>query len=109
MSGPGDARRADQAIAEMPGSAALPRRSGEMVFHHEWERRAFSLAVALCEKGHYEWDEFRRRLVASIDATAETPGHPDPSAPGYYEHWLAALERLLAEKGIADDPSAGDA
>jgi len=95
-----DERTADPAIAEMPGLGALPRRSGELVFHADWERRAFALAVALCEQGHFAWDEFRAHLVASIAASGETAEHPDASAPGYYEHWLAALERTLADKGV---------
>jgi nitrile hydratase accessory protein len=87
-------------IREMPGSSALPRKSGELVFHADWERRAFALAVALCEQGHYEWDEFREHLIASIAASGETSERPDPAAPGYYEHWLESLERTLAAKGL---------
>src|SRR5438093_867914 len=83
-------RRADSRIAEMGGAAALPRKSGELVFHDPWERKVFALAVALCEQGLYQWDEFRDRLIAEI--AAEAAGNTeDPSSPqpGYYEHWLA--------------------
>ena len=97
MSQPRDAK---QAIAEMAGLGALPRKSGELVFHHAWERRAFALAVTLCEQGHFAWDEFREHLIGSIAASGESPDHPDPNAPGYYEHWLASLERTLADKGL---------
>ena len=83
----------------MGGPEALPRRSGELIFHSEWERRVFALGVALCEQGELAWDDFRQHLVASIAASTETPETPDPSAPGYYEHWLTALEKALAEKG----------
>lgn len=86
----------------MDGKAALPRRSGELVFHDDWERRAFAMAVALCEQGHYPWDQFREHLIAEIDAANESPEAPDPSAPGYYEHWLASLEKVLAECGLID-------
>lgn len=91
---------ADHAIANMDGTAALPRRSGELVFHHDWERRAFALAVALCEQGCFDWDEFRSHLMAEIAAVRETPENPQPDAPGYYEHWLASFEKVLADKGI---------
>ena len=84
----------------MTGLAALPRRSGELVFHDPWERRAFALAVALCEQGYYDWDEFRQHLMASIAASDEPVEYPDPGAPGYYEHWLAALEKTLADRGM---------
>ena len=93
--------RADPRIAEMGGAAALPRKSGELVFHDPWERQVFALAVALCEQGLYQWDEFRDRLIAEI--AAEAAGNTeDPSSPrpGYYEHWLVAFEKLVTEKGI---------
>jgi len=93
-------RLAKPAVAEMPGIEGLPRKSGELVFHGDWERRAFALAVALCEQGHYDWDEFRAYLIASIAAAGESPAAPNPAAPGYYEHWLASLERTLTAKGL---------
>jgi nitrile hydratase accessory protein len=94
-------RRADPRIAEMNGAATLPRKSGELVFHDPWERQVFVLAVALCERGLYQWDEFRDRLIAEIAAervgSSENAHSPQPS---YYEHWLAAFEKLVIEKGI---------
>lgn len=89
-------------IADMGGPAALPRQSGELVFHAPWERRVFAMAVALCEQGFYTWDEFRERLIAEI-AAGERRAQQDPAqrAPSYYESWLAAFERLLADKGLA--------
>jgi len=95
-------RRANHNIAEMSGSAALPRKSGELVFHDPWERRVFALAVALCERGLYQWDEFRDHLIAEIAAAERAAGpHADPATlPSYYESWLAAFEKLLAEKGL---------
>ncbi len=92
--------QANHEIAAMAGSEALPRRNGELIFHDDWERRAFALAVALCEQGHYQWDEFRRHLIASIGSQEDAPENSDPNAPGYYEHWLAALEKTLANIGI---------
>ena len=38
---------ADRLIANMEGSAALPRKNGELVFEAPWEGRAFGIAVAL--------------------------------------------------------------
>jgi nitrile hydratase accessory protein len=89
-------------IAEMTGHAALPRSSGELVFHDAWERRAFAMAVSLCEQGLYQWDEFRDHLIAEIAAGEQAAGpNPQPEdLPSYYESWLVALEKLLAKKGI---------
>ncbi len=99
-------RTAQPAIAEMPGSASLPRRSGELVFHDRWERRAFALAVSLCEQGYYSWDEFREHLIDEIAAAdhaeqAQPTGRPRP----YYGSWLIAFEKLLEEKNLSGLPN----
>jgi nitrile hydratase accessory protein len=90
-------REARPEIAEMR-RAAMPRKSGELVFHDEWERRAFALAVRLAEQGVFEWQEFQRELIASVaEAERDDPRHP---TRGYYESWLLALERLLQRKRL---------
>ena len=88
-------RPADRAVANMEGAAALPRKNGELVFEAPWEGRAFGMAVALGEARLYEWEEFRRGLIAQI-ADSEARGE----GAHYYEQWLAAFERLLVEKGL---------
>ena len=86
-------------VAEM-ARAALPRKSGELVFHDDWERRAFALAVSLAEQGLFEWKEFQQELIASVgEAERDDPQHP---TRGYYESWLVSLERLLARKRLAE-------
>ncbi len=85
--------------SDISGPAAIPRRNGEPVFNEPWESRIFGAAVALCECGLFEWDEFREWLIAEIaaaDAGRDLSTQPSP----YYEHFLAALERLLIDKGI---------
>ena len=96
------AHAADPQIANMNGPASLPRRSGELVFHDPWERRVFAMTVSLCEQGLYQWDEFRDHLIAEI-AAAERAASPNSASalPSYYECWLAAFEKLLAEKGLS--------
>jgi nitrile hydratase accessory protein len=88
-------------IAEMAGAGALPRKSGEMVFHDEWERRAFAIAVSLAEQGQFEWSEFQQQLIESI-AKSQQGDLQNPSR-GYYESWLAALEALLQRKRLMGD------
>jgi nitrile hydratase accessory protein len=91
---------ARQIAGDISGPAAIPRRNGEPVFNEPWESRVFGVAVALCERRLFEWDEFRARLIAqiaSVDARAGASGQPPT---GYYENFLAALERLLVDKGI---------
>jgi nitrile hydratase accessory protein len=84
-------------IADMEGSAALPRQNGELVFEAPWEGRAFGLAVVLNEAGRYEWRAFRDQLVARI-AGDEAQGIES----SYYERWLASLEELLVVQGLVD-------
>lgn len=92
--------QAERLIAHMQGTAALPRKNGELVFNAPWESRAFGMATALYEQGLYQrWDEFRDRLIAEIAASERR--HREHEEPwNYYERWLAALERLLVEKGM---------
>jgi nitrile hydratase accessory protein len=91
-------RQARPQIAEMSGNAALPRKSGEMVFHNDWERRAFAIAVSLAEQGLYEWSDFQQQLIRAVgEAEKEDPMKP---SRGYYESWLASLEAVLNEKEL---------
>ena len=87
--------RVERLIADMSGSAAMPRRNGELVFAEPWQGRAFGMAVALSEQGAFSWEEFRQALIAEI-AGAERRERPFE----YYEVWLATFERLLAAKGL---------
>ncbi len=84
------------------GPAAPPRKNGELVFEAPWESRAFGMAVTLHERGLFEWEEFRRRLIREIGAWERA--HPEDAEWSYYARWLAALEALLAEKGICPGP-----
>ena len=82
----------------------------EHVFSAPWEARAFAIALKLSESGLFTWDEFRDRLIAEVhasdlirarDGTSRIRARDGTSDHGeYYEHFLRALERLLAEKGI---------
>jgi nitrile hydratase accessory protein len=91
-------RAARPEIAEMDTASALPRKSGELVFHNDWERRAFALAISLAEQGVYDWDEFQQQLIKAVaDAEKEDPQQP---SRGYYESWLISLEALLEEKRL---------
>jgi cobaltochelatase CobN len=85
----------DRVVAVMEGQAALPRKNGELVFEEPWQGRVFGMAVALHERGRFEWEEFRRALIAQIAAAEARPG---PFV--YYEIWLRTFEELLAGKGL---------
>jgi nitrile hydratase accessory protein len=78
----------------------LPRDEGGPVFAEPWQAQAFALAVKLSEQGHFTWKEWAAALADELKA-AEDRGDADDGTR-YYEHWLAALERLVVEKGLTD-------
>ncbi|MGI9258645.1 MAG: nitrile hydratase accessory protein [Gammaproteobacteria bacterium] len=93
-------RQTDSKVADMTGAGALPRRSGELVFHEAWERRAFALAVALNQDGKFDWEEFRHNLISAIELSESESQAPKYRPTGYYEQWLTALEETLAANSI---------
>ena len=70
------------------------------VFAEPWQAQAFALAVKLSEQGHFSWKEWAETLGEEL-RSASNRGEPDDGSH-YYEHWLAALERLVVAKGLAD-------
>jgi nitrile hydratase accessory protein len=77
---------------------ALPRDEDGPVFAEPWQAQAFALAVKLSEQGHFTWREWAAALADELHA-AEMRGEPDDGSH-YYEHWLAALERLVTSRGL---------
>jgi nitrile hydratase accessory protein len=70
------------------------------VFAEPWQAQAFALAVKLSEQGCFTWKEWAAALAHELHAAANG-GEPDDGSR-YYEHWVAALERLVTAKGLAD-------
>ena len=89
--------RLDHAIAAVAG---IPRDTGGPVFREPWEAQAFAIAVALHERGLFDWGEWTAVLGDEIKR-AQAGGDPD-TGETYYRHWLRALERIVAEKGVAN-------
>ena len=77
-------------------------------FDHEWQRRAFGLAVALAEFGHYKWDDFQQSLIQTISRW-ENALEPQRGDWQYYDHWVAALEKVIADHRLLTAPVAMDA
>ena len=84
-------------LSELP---PLPRDEGGPVFAEPWQAQAFSLAVRLSEQGYFTWKEWAATLAEELKAAADR-GEPDDGSR-YYEHWLAALERLVTSKRLAN-------
>jgi len=81
-------------------SLNVPRDDDGPVFREPWEAQAFALALSLHERGVFSWTEWAATLGDEI-RKAQAAGDPD-TGETYYHHWLAALERLVAAKGVAD-------
>lgn len=69
------------------------------VFSEPWEAQALAIAVRLREAGHFTAEEWAETLGAEIRRAREAGDSDDGST--YYRHVLAALERLVTEKGLA--------
>jgi nitrile hydratase accessory protein len=85
-------------VRPVPDVPGLPRDTEGPVFREPWEAQAFAMAVMLHERGHFTWVEWSRRLAEEI-AAARARGEPDDGTR-YYHYWLAALEKLVADKGL---------
>jgi nitrile hydratase accessory protein len=94
MTGPG-ARPSD--------IAALPAERDGRVFEEPWQATAFALAVHLSERGAVPWSEWSAALGQEIQAAVGDAAQVDR----YFEHWLRALERICAEKGMVDPAEIG--
>ena len=77
----------------MHGFGPVAPERDEPVFHAEWERRMFALALAVMGRRAFNIDEYRRTIE-------RMPPH-EYLAASYYERWRYALESLLIEKGLA--------
>lgn len=63
----------------------------EPVFREPWEAQAFAMTVLLHQRGLFTWAEWAQALGAQIAAA--------PAERPYYQHWLAALQTIVATKG----------
>ena len=102
--GPVPAGAVDAArLAALP---PLPRDEEGPVFAAPWQAQAFALAVKLSERGRFTWKEWAATLADELKAAADR-GEPDDGSR-YSHHWVAALERLVTGKGLADSHALQD-
>ena len=93
---PMDAQAALDATRTVPG---IPRDADGPVFREPWEAQAFAMTLALYERGLFTWPQWAATLADEIKR-AQAAGDAD-TGETYYRHWLATLERLIADKGVA--------
>ena len=70
-------------------------------FAAPWEAQVFALVVSLQEAGLFTWAEWAERIGREI--------RPDdgPERAADYGAWLATLEQILAQRGVAPPSSVG--
>ncbi|WP_245895384.1 nitrile hydratase accessory protein [Pontivivens insulae] len=75
-------------LTDLPG---ITLQDDEPVFAEPWEAQAFALIVHLHERGAFTWAEWADALSSEIHGGQTL---------AYYQHWLKALETLVAAKGL---------
>jgi nitrile hydratase accessory protein len=81
----------------------IPRDEQGPVFAEPWQAQAFALAVKLSERGYFTWKDWAAALAEEINAAAARGEVDDGSR--YYDYWLAALERLVTQRGLTNAES----
>ena len=86
---------ASDVVQTFGASPGIPRDAEGPVFEEPWQAQAFALAVQLNAEGAFTWSEWAEALARELAR--------DPADDGsrYYDHWVAALETLAAERGLA--------
>ena len=77
----------------------MPLGADGPVFAEPWQAQAFAMALSLHHKGLFTWAEWAQALAERINA-AQAGGDAD-LGDTYHQHWLAALEALVAAKGAS--------
>lgn len=91
---------ADALLAAADPVAPIPcDADGTPVFEAPWQAQAFAMTLVLHERGMFTWTEWASALATEI-TRAQAAGDPDDGST-YYRHWLAAIERLVVDKGVA--------
>ncbi len=87
-------------VMELADLPLLPRDSDGPVFAEPWQAQAFAVVVELTEAGTISREEWADCLGAVLQEAADR-GQYD-TGERYYDHWLAALERIIVEKNLAE-------
>jgi len=84
----------------MQGFGPVTPEENEPVFHADWERRILALTLAMGAPGGWNLDISRH--------ARETLPPADYLSLSYYEIWVAALEKLMLERGLVTEEELAD-
>jgi nitrile hydratase accessory protein len=78
----------------MPDLTMLPNialSGSEPTFDEPWQAQAFAMAINLYQSGAFEWADWADALSREIHSGVDRD---------YYQHWLCALEKIVALKQL---------
>ena len=84
-----------QDMGGMHGFGPVQIEAGEIPFHHDWERRAFGITIAMGASGAWNLDMSRH--------ARETLPPADYLASRYFEIWTKGVERLVTRLGLVSE------
>ena len=84
---PGAARRATEALPNIPRDASGP------VFREPWEAHAFAMALALHDRGVFSWPEWAAMLAEETGATLQLVHVLEPVGEAMINRDLARVMR----------------
>ena len=85
--------------AQLTATPSLPIGEDGPLFAEPWQAQAFAMTVRLSAEGHFTWPEWVKYL--SVELAADKDKVSDNNLETYYNQWLAALEKLVTDKGLA--------
>ena len=74
----------------------IPRDAEGPIFAEPWQAQAFAMTLKLHEQGAFTWSEWAEAL------SVELARDPADDGSRYYEHWVAALERLANDRRLTE-------
>ena len=84
-----------QDMGGMHGFGPVQIEASEPAFHHDWEKRAFGITIAMGATGAWNLDMSRH--------ARETLPPGDYLASSYYEIWTKGVERLVTRLGLVSE------
>ena len=75
----------------------------DVPFTEPWQAQVFALAVHLHQQGVFTWPEWAAALSTEVTGPDAAPDGSD-----YYDHWAAALEKLLVSKTVTTADGVAD-
>ncbi|KUN75552.1 nitrile hydratase accessory protein [Streptomyces griseoruber] len=90
-------RQVEELVCGLPGADP-----SQMGFQFPWEIRAFAMAVAAHQALRFDWPQFQGALIASIQGWENGNAERGEVPWSYYEHWVAALETVMATQCVLE-------